>query len=230
MLVYKITNSVNDKLYIGVTVKTLQNRWNRHKSSANNGSNSPIHRAMRKYGFDAFSIELIMEVNSVEEMKKMEQMFIEEYNTFGPDGRGYNATKGGDGTWGRTHSQQTLEKIKDGLQKARDEGRFLNEAWYQKCLLARKNQIGVSFTEERKQKISKSLKGKSKNHLSGKLPVSVDQYCKETGEYIQTFESYGQAARAINSNQSDVMRCCQGKRRSVKGFIFKFSNIECGLK
>jgi group I intron endonuclease len=220
MILYKITNNVNQKVYVGITVRTLENRWIRHMSSARRGSNSPIHRAMRKHGFDSFTIEPILEATSVDELKRLEQQFIQALDTFGSNG--YNATRGGDGTMGRKHSTATLEKIKQGLKKARDEGRFLNEEWYAKCLEARKCQVGKPLSDEHKQKISDALKGKPKLHISGKRPVSVDQFSL-TGEYIKRHASYGDAAREVGSNSSDIMRCCQGKQKTVKGYTFEFA-------
>lgn len=220
MFVYKITNTQNGKLYIGVTIRTLENRWIRHKSSALKGSMSPIHRAIRKYGETNFTIELVEEVARIEELPLAEQKWIVYYNTF-HSSDGYNATKGGDGTWGRIHSAETRAKIKTSLQTARDEGRFLNAAWYTNVLLARQHQVGVALSEQHKANISKATKGKPKNHMSGKLPIAVDQFSKD-GELLITHISYAAAAKYVNTDASSIMKCCQGKRKTVMGFIFKY--------
>ena len=61
--IYKITNKENGKIYIGKTVNTIQERWHEHISEAFNGniSNSLIHKAIVKYGIDAFLVEEIGE-------------------------------------------------------------------------------------------------------------------------------------------------------------------------
>lgn len=222
MVVYKITNKVNGHCYVGVTVRTLENRWIRHKSSARRGSQSPIHRAMRKYGDNVFVIQEVACATSIQDLKFLEMMFIQELNTYNSS-HGYNATRGGDGTWGRYNSSETRVRIRAGLVKARSEGRFLNAEWYINMLAARKRQVGVPLSEQHKQNISNSLKGKAKSPLAGKQAVPVDQY-DTGGTFVRTFDSYGEAARSINSNPSDVMRCCQGKRKVVKGYVFKYHN------
>ena len=57
MFVYKITNKVNPRVYVGLTVCTLEKRWREHRSAANTGVEKPLYRAMRKHGIENFSIE-----------------------------------------------------------------------------------------------------------------------------------------------------------------------------
>lgn len=59
--VYKITNSINDKVYIGITTRTVQGRWMEHVSRSRypNEYKSAIHSAIRKYGQDSFKVEEI---------------------------------------------------------------------------------------------------------------------------------------------------------------------------
>lgn len=190
-------------------------------SSARTGSNSPIHKAMRKHGFDKFVIEEVCTVSTIEELKAKERELITLLNTYGNSQKGYNATRGGDGTWGRVHSELTRMRIRLGQQKARSEGRFLNDEWYQRCLEARQRQIGVPLSEEHKANISKALCGKKKNQLSGKQPKPVSKFDKQ-GKFIQSFLSMADAAKEMNTDTTSIMRCCQGKRKTVKGFVFRF--------
>ena len=58
--IYKITNDVNDKIYIGQTITTIKERWSQHKSSGTLGnSHLVISRAINKYGFRAFYMQEI---------------------------------------------------------------------------------------------------------------------------------------------------------------------------
>ena len=59
--IYKITNSINNKIYIGQTARTLNIRWKEHKV-ASISSDRPLYKAMRKYGIDNFHIEIIEEI------------------------------------------------------------------------------------------------------------------------------------------------------------------------
>ena len=57
--IYKITNLINNKIYIGQTINPISQRWSAHKSHAKNGSTHKLGRAIRKYGEENFKIELI---------------------------------------------------------------------------------------------------------------------------------------------------------------------------
>lgn len=66
--VYKITNKVNNKVYIGITSKGISARWKEHIYSAEHDCPFKLHRAIRKYGKENFSVELIDFANSWEEL------------------------------------------------------------------------------------------------------------------------------------------------------------------
>jgi group I intron endonuclease len=97
MFVYKITNQVNGKVYIGITTGSIEKRWREHKCAANKGSQLPLYKAIRKYGHEAFSIEQLATADTVEDLKAQEVRFIKELGSFYTDGNGYNMTDGGDG-------------------------------------------------------------------------------------------------------------------------------------
>lgn len=98
--IYKYTNNINGKVYIGQSIDLQQRRY-AHKSSAFNEKandyNSQFHQAIRKYGLENFSYEIIAQISNEEYSKKMldelEQYFIKFYNSYH---NGYNATIGGD--------------------------------------------------------------------------------------------------------------------------------------
>jgi len=87
MFIYKITNKVNGKTYIGKTSKSIEERFRRHFYHHKTG-NTHLYRAMRKYGFDSFSVAMIEETSQLNER---EIFWIKELQ---PE---YNMTKGGDG-------------------------------------------------------------------------------------------------------------------------------------
>jgi len=97
MLVYKITNNVNGHGYIGITQCSLAKRWREHLSAARTGSAKRLYKAMRKYGTDSFSIIVLYEATSFQELQVVERGLIASHGTYAAGGRGYNLTSGGEG-------------------------------------------------------------------------------------------------------------------------------------
>ena len=97
MLVYKITNNVNGHGYIGITQCALAKRWREHLCAARTGSDKRLYRAMRKYGTDNFSIAVLYEADSFQELQVVERGLIASHGTYASGGKGYNLTSGGEG-------------------------------------------------------------------------------------------------------------------------------------
>ena len=112
--IYKCTNEINGKTYIGFTHKSLTKRIIEHKSSAKNGSDYLLHKAIRKYGIDSFKWESLYESFDKEFILfTMENYFIIENNSYFETGFGYNMTFGGQGGMlGKKHTEQTKDKLK----------------------------------------------------------------------------------------------------------------------
>lgn len=92
--IYKITNLINGKLYIGQT-KNIKNRWHEHcLESASNRKNQILYNAMRKYGINNFKIEIIE--GPVKDYNEREKYWISYYNTYLDRTKGYNMTPGGE--------------------------------------------------------------------------------------------------------------------------------------
>lgn len=95
-IIYLITNNINQKKYIGLTIQTLQRRWKYHLEQANAGhikSEASLHAAIRKYGKSHFHIEEIDRGITKKDLEAKERQWIEELNTLMPNG--YNLSAGG---------------------------------------------------------------------------------------------------------------------------------------
>lgn len=96
--IYKVTCKNTNKIYIGKSESSVENRWNGHCRAAflksHGDYNFPFHRAIRKYGVDNFIIETIDTSNDSEKLKQKEKYWINFYDSYY---NGYNATLGGDG-------------------------------------------------------------------------------------------------------------------------------------
>jgi len=123
-IIYKITNVLNNKIYIGITAKSLNKRrqqhiqWSKHKKRL-----YVIHKAINKYGTDNFLFESIDNFNGNDDGCQKEIKYISLYNSFIPNG--YNMTLGGEGVLGHVHphSKETKNKISStmmGIKKSEE--------------------------------------------------------------------------------------------------------------
>jgi len=106
---YKITNQINGKIYIGQSINT-QKRWAGHKNQAKQPNpNQLISMAIKKYGTDAFEFEVIATCKSYEDANWTEEELIRQYSSLAKDDKGYNLSLGGETApkseeWKRMHS------------------------------------------------------------------------------------------------------------------------------
>ena len=154
--IYKITNIISKKCYIGETKKTNPElRWNEHKSKIEKGIGCPaLQDAVRKYGIDTFQFEILI-ICFDEDRYKLEIEYIQKYKSMVPNG--YNLTKGGEGGgfYGKKHSETTINKIRNVLKE-----RYENNPDLRKCLSERTKLL---FKDENyKLKVSEGVKNSEK--------------------------------------------------------------------
>jgi hypothetical protein len=99
-IIYKVTNLINSKVYIGKTERGLEKRKQEHIKFAlkiNENFYSHFHFSIKKYGIDNFKWEIIDDTSiTIQELNNKEKLYIEEYNSTNPL-FGYNITIGGSG-------------------------------------------------------------------------------------------------------------------------------------
>lgn len=95
-IIYKYTNLINKKVYIGQTTTTLEKRHKKHLSQLND--NTYFHRAIIKYGIDNFQLEILEENIPLTALDDREIYWIKKFNSYYTSNKGYNLTKGGQ--WG----------------------------------------------------------------------------------------------------------------------------------
>ena len=161
--VYKITNTVNQKHYIGISIHEPET--GRIKKHLTGHGNRILANAVKKYGRDAFIYEILEDNVFPELLPDLEIAYIKEFNTVRPNG--YNLTYGGEGgipceetrekisraKQGESRSQETREKISRAKQ-----GKPLSQKTRKKIGLANR---GKSHSQETREKISRALRGKS---------------------------------------------------------------------
>jgi group I intron endonuclease len=149
MLVYKITNTINALVYIGITTSSLGKRKSEYKSTAKGSKKSSqrIINAMRKHGFDKFNFEILEEASDRELLKKREIEFIALYDSANRE-KGYNISLGGDLISEET--RQKMSRTRKGKPKTEEWKKNLSDSL-----------MGHKLSEETIKKMSDSLKGRS---------------------------------------------------------------------
>lgn len=204
--IYKITNNINKHAYIGQSVE-IEDRWVRHKWAAFNAIESydyPLYRAIRKYGLENFTFEIIKECKQ-EELSYWEMYYIEYYNTFID---GYNQTSGGEGCYGQeTPVYQydldgNLLKIYPSIAAA---SRILNikkQNIYKACRGLLKTAGGYQWRNNKNDIPDKTTFGQGKR---------VYQYDIE-GNFIKEYASLAEASRQTGLSYSTLKRAINNKR------------------
>lgn len=118
--IYLITNQINEKHYVGQTVKGLKTRFSRHIRAAKSGSDAYLYRAIQKYGHDRFTVSLLATAKDKEDLDRLEIFWIKTLKTKRP--LGYNITEGGGGCLGLIPSEETRKR-----RSAANKGKFLGD-------------------------------------------------------------------------------------------------------
>ena len=208
--IYKITNLVNGKVYIGQSVDIYE-RWAEHKynMSYTKYQNILLYKAFHKYGIENFSFDII-DYCVPEELNEKEIYYIKEFNSWvGYDEAwGYNMTIGGEGNNGAVRTQEWNNKI---AQSNKGHIPWNKGIRYSCPIISQKLQgennpfYGHHHTNETKEKIRKARLGKTP-HNNKKV------ICLTTGEI---FDSITEAAKAKNTNNTSIGMVCTGKRKSA---------------
>lgn len=178
MLIYKITNLINGKIYVGQTTRTLEERKWQHINSAKKGCKTHLYSAIRKYGVDQFKFEKICDVDNLEDLNVLERYYIAKYNCIKA---GYNMVDGGNNN----------VMFLDDVKKKHDEKMRSKETRLKISESMKRYRKENPFTEEHRKRLSKSAMG---NHNFGSGDTrSIGCYCiLENGERYD-FHSYRDA-------------------------------------
>lgn len=212
MYVYKITNKINGKAYVGQTRNSVQNRWQEHCSGCNGSSRSLIHRAIRKYGRENFIFKVIEICNSLEELNAAEEHAIEHHNTMNPFG--YNLIGTNRGV--RLMSEITRQRMRQA-QKRRPKPTEETRQRRSKSLR------GLKRTDETRERIALAKIGKL-NPAFGKTPANakaVIGWNEQTGEgwFFKSLEE----AKQYGFDASNICTVCKGRLTRHRGFRWAYA-------
>lgn len=139
-VIYKIQHKESGKIYIGQTIRTLEQRMYEHCKD----NICYIDRAITKYGIDAFKVTVIDYDDNIDLLNSKEQFWIAFYNCIAP--KGYNLTSGGKNY---NHSEETRIKISES-----EKGKIVSEDTRRKLSESHK---GIKLSDKAKRKISKPI-------------------------------------------------------------------------
>jgi len=202
MVVYKITNKLNNKVYVGQTSRTMKERIKDHKKS----NNSLIGKDIRQFGIDNFSIEILEEVSTREEAYRKEIEWIAKCDCLIP--KGYNQCKGGKATDGYKYS----EEVRHQMSVSR-KGKYVgeNNPFY-----------GKHHSEEQRKKWSEQRRGRKLTE-EWKRKVGLASMRKvrnvDTGE---VFNSIKEACEKYNLKDTHISRVCRGGRKTTGGYRWEY--------
>jgi len=149
MVVYKITNKINKKIYIGKSKLSVDKRWKRHIQNALYYKRKGyFYTAIRKYGQDNFNLEILEEIIIESELNNREKYWIKYYQSNNKN-IGYNMTEGGDGGCHGEEHKAKLRLYRLGTKLTDEHKRKISEA-----------NKGKEVTKETRDKLSKALTGK----------------------------------------------------------------------
>ena len=215
-IIYKATNLVNGKIYIGQTTKSLEWRRQRHKTETRD---SRFTRALRKYGMEKFNWEVIQVCDSLDELNNTEIDWIAKLAATDRQ-VGYNTLAGG-------RNAKLTEEVK---QIIREKSR------------ARLAKNPINFTPEIRKKQSDGQRAFYKNNPEARIAIglrnkeryknreaSIKQaaawgnhgfFAMKDGTSYGMFFTYKEAARFIKASLAGVRLVLLGHRNNCYGYTF----------
>ena len=227
MIIYKSTNKITGKIYVGQTTHTLDKRIKSHLKESKMESNRPFMLSINKYGEDNFIFETIDSADNLDELNDKEIYWINFYNSVSPNG--YNVTGGGQGKKMMV-TNELSERISKGLKNSEKWREILKDEKYLKKREEYfiKSAKGKKFSQEHKDKIWENNKERilKFNKSTSKKWIIVDKdnnITRITGKE-EYFNSLGMDAGDV-SRMSKTLN--EGKnRKRYNGYYCFIDNGE----
>jgi group I intron endonuclease len=236
MIIYKITNKINSKIYIGQTIRSLDVRKYEYKRAKRikRKCNNYLINSFNKYGFDNFEFSIIDTATSIKELNEKEIYYINLFNSCDRN-IGYNIELGGNNSLA---SEETRKKM-----SASRKGKKQTEEWVKKRIPTKgsdeakkhgrpktnleikylkenspKYWLGKTRSEETKQKVSETKKKQALKPLNTKKVKAIDV---DTNE-IKIFDSISDAHKELSIRAATISSICKGIIKNKGKYIFTF--------
>lgn len=237
-IIYKATNKINDKLYIGQTKNKLQRRIKEHERSL---GKSVFHSAIEKYGKENFQWSVVGMCFTLEDANRLEESFIKRLKTHVSE-HGYNIQLGGRNHSGYTHTEETKKQMsesrkgvpvhsKEHKEKLRERMSGKGNPMFGKRVIhtaaARekmsKANKGKILSDSTKHKISKSRRGTT---LSDSTKQKISKHSSKSVICIETDQIFTSVKEACSflgkSYGGQIGQVCYGKRKTAHGYTWKW--------
>lgn len=223
--IYKVTNKINGKIYIGQT-NNFERRKKQHLLDKRT-THQAFKRALIKYGEINFEWKIIDKCESKEEINKKEKYYINFYNSKVPNG--YNIANGGEGgsNWNlkpivMLDLNGNFIKRYDYISQCENETN-LNHSTISACCKRKharyKNYIFMYEEDYLKNGPIRYIKPESTRK------TKIKQYDLD-GKFIKVYDSTTEASKILNIERTSISACLNGKNKSAGGFIWGYENDE----
>lgn len=236
--IYKITNKINNKIYIGFTSKTIEERFQEHVNSAiYHKDKIYFHNAIRKYGKESFLLEKIDEsLDRNYALNVLEPKYIKEYKSNNKK-YGYNLTNGGEGASfteeiRKKLSENKKEKYRLGILKNNNKGKKYDEIFgevrskeirykikknHYNCNGSNNSFYGKKHKKETIKLIKEKMSG-SNNKLSKCVVIYDDNY-----NILRLYVGINQLSKELGYKYpSSLKRCIKNKNKINTKHISKY--------
>lgn len=234
MQIYKITNLITGKIYVGKDESSRKHYF---------GSGRLLKRSLNKYGKENHKKEILEEVQSRIDLQKREKFWILKLESYKRE-IGYNISYGGDGgdtisnhpnkediikkisasLKGRVFTEEHLKSLKENHPRLKmSEKNMDKKSWLAKIREAHSKRRGKKLEQivgiDRATELRALMKKKRKQveYLHNK---KVGKFTLD-GHLLREYKSQQEASRAEKIRQGDISNCIRGRQKTVKGFIWK---------
>jgi group I intron endonuclease len=246
MIVYKITNKINNKVYIGQTTTSLSARWTQHCSKSSNCRK--LSNAIKKYGKENFKIEIVKKCNNINELNIEEEILIKKENSVNC---GYNLSSGG---LNKKHSKESkLKMSKPGAKnpmygqsrsdltkynKAQKGKKWEERFGKEKAKIAKAKKGNATkklwkdpeYREKNSNLIKKTKLKKQEKTFNVYKAICVQSSNKgrkaiyKKGEFVGSWENKSTCAEDLSINSKNLSCCLNGKYKQMYGYIFIYKS------
>jgi group I intron endonuclease len=208
---YKITNKVDNKSYIGATIQHNYNdRWRKHINCLKYKEGCPLLKnAMKKYGTNQFEFKILI-ICFDDDVVKYEKEYIKKYNTLSPNG--YNLLNGGqlgDGFVGHKHTTETIHKIKQKVREFRENNPNYFETYREKLKQSMMN-VDRSYFIKNSEKFKKAMEERRKKYATmEKGKITSEETKKKISKGLKSY--YQNNKGNIKNKQIEAIKIALSK-------------------